>query len=316
MNRPFPWSLRILLTVALIVAIAWHIRPMPVLQALAAANPWYVVAAGLLLFPNIGLQYAKWRMLLVGTAPGVCRGDVVASLFAGFSLGLVTPARLGEYGGRAAICRGAGKGLLVGLTAIDKASTLFVTVLTGLFAAVYFSTRSDVIPLFPVLVAGVAVLALVLGMLFVVSPWSPAPARRLLERRGGRVARRILALLDTVRRIPTATLGFVVLFSLLFYLTFVLQFTLLLAAFGPLHVVDAISGIATIMFIKSVIPPITVGELGVREGASVMILSVFGIAAASAFSASLLLFAINVLLPAVAGSWFLLRRRPVEAPRS
>ena len=101
-------------------------------------------------------------------------------------------------------------------------------------------------------------------------------------------------------------------YSGLFYLTFLLQFFLLLSAFGPVQPLSALAGIGTIMLLKTVIPPVTLGELGIREGASVIVLGHAGILPAAAFNASLLLFAVNLLLPALAGLALLMWIKPAR----
>ena len=313
MKRPLPWLLRGALSIALLAAIIHQIDARPISDALSSANPWFLLAALLLLVPNITLQHAKWRLLLRGGAPMVQPGDVRASLFGGFTLGMLTPARIGEFGGRAVLCRGAGKGLLVSLTAVDKAGTMLVTVVVGLFTLVHFSSRSDVLPTLPIVISGLLILTVLLGFLALLTHRTSTAPRRFLEAKNGRVARHLLQLMDTMAAMSPASLRMFLLYSVLFYLTFVLQFMLLLSAFVPMHPLDAFSGIATIMLVKTVIPPVTIGELGIREGASVFILSVYGVVSAVAFSASLLLFSINILLPAIAGLWFLLRRRAAGA---
>ena len=62
------------------------------------------------------------------------------------------------------------------------------------------------------------------------------------------------------------------------------------------------------MFAKTIIPPISLGELGIREGASVYFLTQFGETASAAFNASIFLFIINLLIPAVVGLVLLLKR--------
>ena len=62
------------------------------------------------------------------------------------------------------------------------------------------------------------------------------------------------------------------------------------------------------MFVKTIIPPITFGELGIREGASVYFLTQMGETASIGFNASILLFIINLLIPALIGVGMFLRK--------
>jgi hypothetical protein len=58
-----------------------------------------------------------------------------------------------------------------------------------------------------------------------------------------------------------------------------------------------------VMLVNSV--PVTIGGLGVREGASVLFFSQFAVQESSALGAALLLFAINILIPGLCGLTFI-----------
>lgn len=62
------------------------------------------------------------------------------------------------------------------------------------------------------------------------------------------------------------------------------------------------------MFAKTVIPPVSLGELGIREGASVYFLTILGESASVGFNASIFLFFINVLIPSLIGFILLMKK--------
>lgn len=62
------------------------------------------------------------------------------------------------------------------------------------------------------------------------------------------------------------------------------------------------------MFTKTIIPPISFGELGIREGASVFFITQLGEVASVGFNASIFLFSINLVLPAIIGVGMFLRK--------
>jgi hypothetical protein len=62
----------------------------------------------------------------------------------------------------------------------------------------------------------------------------------------------------------------------------------------------AAAGTTATLFTQSVLP-ISLGDLGIREMASIYFFSFYQIPAAAVFSSSLLLFFINVILPGIAG---------------
>jgi uncharacterized membrane protein YbhN (UPF0104 family) len=99
------------------------------------------------------------------------------------------------------------------------------------------------------------------------------------------------------------------LLSLLFYLCFLIQYVLLVAAFSHnQNFLDYFWAGNLMMFAKTIIPPISLGELGIREGASVYFLTQLGEASAVAFNASIFLFIINLLIPALIGLVLLFRK--------
>ena len=329
MRRVALWGGKLLLAAALLALIADAVKIHSLLDLLRSAQPLLLLAALLLLPLNIWLQLRKWRLLVHSRFPGTPATDLRASLLLGFTFGVVTPARLGEFGGRVAGFRGAGMQradlfALAGLTAIDKFATMLVTVLVGLPGLLLFAASHPFMDawLLPTALGAGGLLAAV-GIFLILRPSRPSTATATVRsmqapaiaaHAAGRVSGRISAMIrarlselrDTLRGIDRRRRIGLMVYSGLFYLTFLLPFFLLLSAFGPVQPLSAIAGIVTIMFVKTVIPPVTLGELGIREGASVLVLGHAGILPAAAFNASLLLFVVNLLLPALAGLALLL----------
>ena len=82
----------------------------------------------------------------------------------------------------------------------------------------------------------------------------------------------------------------------------------LLKAFAPgAGVVVAFWGVILTFYAKALIPPLTLMDLGIREGAAVFFLGMLGLPQAAALNAALLLMTINLLLPASFGIPFVFR---------
>ena len=62
------------------------------------------------------------------------------------------------------------------------------------------------------------------------------------------------------------------------------------------------------MFAKTIIPPVSFGELGIREGASVFFITQMGEVASVGFNASIFLFMINLVIPAIIGVGMFLKK--------
>ncbi len=296
---------KLVLAAGVLGFVAWHVDYTAITYAYTQASPAWIIFALLLLPLNLALQYAKWLTLVRHYRPDVSSRAVLTSLGVGFSAGLVTPSRLGELAGRALSIPDTDRAALLGLSAVDKAATLFVTLVVGVPAIVYAGFASSGNPAeflaLPVVVAGIVAITLVLVFLVV-----PEFYHRLLDRLPlpkkfrHRYERLFMALND----IPRAVLLRLFQLSALFYVTFTLQFVLVARAFEKIDPVTAVVVVICIMFAKSLVPHVTFGELGIREGAAVFFFSMFGYQASTGFNSALVIFAINVLLPAVAGLMF------------
>ncbi|MEX0602892.1 MAG: hypothetical protein WD295_06100, partial [Bacteroidota bacterium] len=91
--------------------------------------------------------------------------------------------------------------------------------------------------------------------------------------------------------------------TLLFYSVIYFQMYLLISAFTRVTPVEAYLGFSAMMFLKALLP-ISIGDLGIREASSVYFFSLLGIAEYAVFDAAVLLFLINILIPAVLGMFF------------
>lgn len=274
-------------------------------SALGAQPLWILAALALMPF-NIGLEAYRWHRLVVKVAPEITYRQSLAAVFSGYPLGLVTPARAGEYLGRAFYLPYEGKLELVALTFAERMATLACILVAGLFALGPFLLLQGHLPhlawaaLFASATAGTA------GCLLLAL--QPRLARRVLTLLlPVRRARRVLAVLGRFdRHDARGLLGL----SALRYAIFLTQFVLLVFAFEPgVAWLPVAVGVSLVYFAKSAIPSFTLGDLGIREGAAVYFLGALGIAAAAAFEASLVLFGINLLLPALIGLPLLLQLR-------
>jgi uncharacterized membrane protein YbhN (UPF0104 family) len=122
--------------------------------------------------------------------------------------------------------------------------------------------------------------------------------------------------LDAFERIPRAEAIVLVGLSAVRYAVFSAQFVFLVHAFAPRAAWTAVTaGVAVVYLLKSAVPTLTLGDLGVREGVAVFVLAGAGVPAAAALNASLAVFVVNLVLPAAAGIPLLARLRPPATAR-
>ncbi|MBN2365264.1 MAG: flippase-like domain-containing protein, partial [Calditrichaeota bacterium] len=94
--------------------------------------------------------------------------------------------------------------------------------------------------------------------------------------------------------------------AFLWFLVIILQYQTVIQAYENVPFTDTFLAVSATLFTK-VILPVSVGDLGIREGASVFYYSLMNVPRPAAFNAAFLIFIINFLLPALAGSIFVFR---------
>jgi hypothetical protein len=287
-------------------------------DALAAAAAeanlgWAALAVGLLPV-NVGLEaYRFHRLLRRSTASDPPSfGATALAVVGAYPLGLLTPGRVGDYAGRALYLRGIPVSITAALTFVERTATLACCIAFGTVALPFWLMGRDVSEGWVWLVPA-GVLATVFLLTMVLSP-------RRAERAIGAALpfRRLRPAVAALGALPASEARLLLVLSALRYAVFSAQFVLLLRAFAGSDPwilqswLQAATGVTLVFFAKSAVPGITLGDLGVREGAAVYFLATFGEAAA--FNASLGLFATNLLVPALAGLLLVTRLRVEGRP--
>jgi uncharacterized membrane protein YbhN (UPF0104 family) len=268
--------------------------------------PFFIGMA--LTLPNILIQYYKWRYLIRIVDESVSEKEVFASLMCGFSIGLVTPGRLGEIG-RGMFIHSAFKSEMTGMAIIDKVLSQWALAVCGFTALFYilefrfgFSLPVKLLFLF---------LAVIFILTLLVIVFFPKFLRKII-RHSKRLfyyapyRRKIFGLIEASENFRRHHFMPSFYFSVAFQLVIFLQFYFFVNAFDEIDFWNGLVTAASAMFVKSLLP-IAIMDLGVREGAAIFFLTKFGVPAASAFDASIMLFLSNVLLPGSVGVYYVTR---------
>ncbi len=289
---------RLLVLALLFTVLLYNIRPQEILNAFREARPQYLLIALILLIPNIGLQVMKWDVILGTSEPKPSLACTIRSLFAGFFLGAVSPARTGELA-RGVVIPGHSKLKIASLTVLDKGFN-HATTYTAAFISLILA-----LPMPLKLIPLTAQIALIIAACNITR------LRPLLERLFHRFSRQstvdnALAAFDALSRRTVLTM---IGLSIAFFATFTVQFYFIILCFTDLNWLTAVKTIPLIYAINLVMP-ITIGDLGVKEMASVKLLGPFGIAGGAAFSASLTQNVMTFIIPSLAGGVILALARP------
>jgi len=305
LSQPPRWlfALQGVLAAVVVVALVRLADPAEVRHAVATADLRLALLALALVPVNIGLETYRWWRLVRRLAPEVRYTEALRAVVGSYPLGLLTPGRVGDYVGRTVFLRAIPGGASAALTFGERMATLAACLAGGLLALKPFlDAQVAPSPLWAAVTGAglVATGALVASILF------PSLMRATLG---------TLLPFEPVRRaarafdaIPQEEGAALLALSALRYVVFSTQFVLLVHALAPgVPMLGSVVAVALVFFSKSAIPQITLGDLGIREGAAVYFLAAYGVDPAAALDASLGLFALNLVLPSLVGVPLLLR---------
>ncbi len=278
---------------------------------------WGVLLVFLLMFVNWSIETLKWRFLISKLEPvGFVRAW--EAVFTGISVSAFLPNRTGDYLGRVFILEKANhiEGILI--TIIGSISQFIAIILAGSVALFFFlpefTETSDYLYgyFYPALLA----VSLVSNSLMLLFYFNISILGNFLKKFTPGRWKKFRVHLQAFSYFNQRELLKVLLLSLLRYLVFCFQFFLLLQVFQvPVPYQYAMILIPVIYLAITAIPTVALTELGVRGSVSVYIIGLYFIMTGSEsfstnigiFSASSLLWLINIVIPALAGTFFVFR---------
>lgn len=305
------WLIRIAktgITVTLLYLLMRTISRDALLQAISSTRPFPVILAVLLVPVNLFLQSTRWYMLVSTEFSSLSYKRVFASFLGGLSLGMITPGRVGEVG-RIFLLDVPSRIRLVGLHVLDKMYFAGAVGLMGPAMLYMMPGFSDALP--DALHAGTVVLVAILPFFYLLFALSPKPLKALLLSLQLMIGAkgRTLELLRAYEGIKPKHCAWLTGITVTQILVILTQFFLLSLSLESVSWLTAAHTYAAALFVKTTLP-VSLGSLGVGEWAAVSFYARYGIADTTGFSASLMLFAMNVLLPSILGLWVLFRMRP------
>lgn len=305
----FLFLLKILISGGLISFILRFINPASIMQSLKNANLLFIMLAIAFLVINLCMQFLKWELTCNYTLNEYSRKKILRSLFYGFAAGSFTPARIGEYFGRNIALKNKSVLAVTTSTLIEKLFPLLILAFTGSVSSViylnYFYHIHFYIT-FSLLIILFSIFYFIFLLLTHPAAWNNFIPGKVKHLRWVSKYAAGLTMLQNLDKIYFTKMLF---YSSIFVLTFLVQFAFLIAAFSNnFLLLKYIWAAVLIMFSKSFVPPVSIGEIGVREGISVFYLTQMGELNSTAFNAAIFLFLINVLLPALIGMFLMFGR--------
>lgn len=268
-----------------------------------------VLTIPFLLFPlNWSLEAIKWRYLI----HRIERISFIRSLrgvLSGVTLGFVTPMGLGDYVGRILQLNHKERAKSLGAVFVSRFSQFYITLVFGSSALiiVLFKLKD-----FNQLVTYLTVLLIVLtNLLFIVL--LVFHQKIVWVFRDLKFFNKVYPYIEIIATYSFQELGYVLLLSLVRYVVFTTQFVLMLYFFGVSEDLGILfTGVNFIFLVKSIIP--TFFDLGVRESSAVYFFSDFVGLSDKVLFASLSIWIINIIIPAVLGVFLIFRIKIFTKP--
>ncbi|HVO74007.1 MAG TPA: lysylphosphatidylglycerol synthase transmembrane domain-containing protein [Ignavibacteriaceae bacterium] len=294
---------KIVLTAALIIFLADFMISRKLYESFSSADYRPAGFAFVLMFLNIYLQYRRWRLACECLLNEWDRKKIFLSLFHGFPAGAVTPGRIGEYFARGIELQGNSASRIALSVFIEKLFPLIPVFLIGLLSFTLFLKIKLLFIFF------LFILLSILLLIFFKILKNLSSSQRV---KNGWI-KKISGSIELFNKMDRSFVIRMIILSVLFYFCYIMQYALLVSAFsGNLYMLKYMWAGSLLFFIKAFIPPVTYGDLGIREGVSVYFITSLGENAAAGLNASLFLFCFNLLIPSIAGAILLFSSRRLE----
>jgi uncharacterized membrane protein YbhN (UPF0104 family) len=273
-------------------------------ENLGNINLFWIALVFLLMFLNWGLEAFKWKYLLT-TVKFISIATAIQSVFCGVSFSIFTPNRIGEYAGRILFLPYGYriKGILIAI--VSSISQMIITLSIGVIGFVLLvketmhwnSIQTSVIIVFAIVFS--IILIWIYFNLQVFRKW-------IIILKRFKLIGKIEKALKAISLFSNKQLLFVLSISLLRYIIYSVQFLILLIIF-EVHFtfLEGIMGIPSIFLIQTLVPIPAIAELGWRGNVSIEILGLFSQNQYGILAATTLLWIINLIIPALAGSVFI-----------
>ena len=268
----------------------------------------FVVVIFLMLF-NWGIEARKWQ-LLVSHVQQFSFIQAFKSVLAGCSITMLTPNRIGEYGGRILFLKEENRIKAISLNIASSISQLLVTMVMGcaglIFLRFFSHNNSNALSVLPDFWGNVLIYFSITGtvllfLFYIRLAWLV----RLIEK--------IPAFTKAIKHITVldefsaSQLLRILSLSLLRYLVFVLQYILLLQVMEVNIAWDLSFWLISVFYLVMAVAP-TIGflELPVRAKASMELMKLYSTNTLGIETAALAIWLINLVIPALIGSLLIL----------
>lgn len=270
------------------------------MQSFGEVNLWYLLTVLLLMPVNWLIETSRFQ-LLMSKFVAIDYLTSLKSILSGLSLASVTPNRVGEYGGRVLALKPENNKFGLLATFAGSIAQNLVNLVFGLLGGLYFlSIHMHFTPLqLSTMTIIVFLFVIFISILYYRLDWLSQIFKRLNFIPAMSKVQRAL---DQTKNLGVKLLTRVLYYSVLRYLVYTSQYVLMLYAFDfNIPIISAFSGVAFIYLVQSGLPIPPLFGLLARGEIAILIWGIFVDGELVILTATLLLWIINLILPAFIG---------------
>lgn len=278
-------------------------------QSLTGPDWWKVLTVLVLMFVNWGIETRKWQ-LLIYDVERISFLKAFRAVFSGQAFAINTVNNVGEYVGRVMYLHEGNRLRAVSLTIVGSMAQIITTFAIGLIGLLFMKNTilgsSGNFKGFSVFwIDGMMWLLLLITIVLLLFYYSLSWVTKIVERLP--FMSRFVYLIEKLEQLHWKELTRILILSVIRYVVFVVQYLLLLQVFKVEADAWSVCWMVCVMFlILAIVPSIALAELGLRGEVSIQLLGLLsGNTLGIVFSATGI-WMINRVMPAVAGSLFIL----------
>ena len=268
----------------------------------------YLFAALALIVVNWGLEAWKW-MISVRIIYPVKFLQAFKAVLSGVSFSVTMPNRVGDYVGRMMYLPEGNRLKAISITLVGSFAQLLITLLTGTIGII--ALKPSLLNHFPELriwfqfiVYGLLVLILVMLLIYFNAAATVDLFRRWIKNK------KYIYLIEALQYFNVKLLLRILLLSFLRYIVFLVQYILVFYLFEVKVEANSIALAMSVVFLAmAIIPSISLIEVWLRGEISIQLVGIFSQNLLGIGFASVTIWFINLVIPAIAGSLFMLSLR-------
>ncbi len=274
-------------------------------QAFYSHQKWKIILAVVLVFANWGIEAFKWRLLMQSLQKMSFIKAFKATL-AGTSFAANTPNRMGEYFGRMIYVEEGKRLQSISLTITGSFSQLIISLIAGCIGLLIYkpyATQINALWLNIIFWGTVSTVMLCLTLYFKLG-WLTTNLAKIP------FIGKYEFFFKKIEALDYKTLLYTLLLSAFRYCIFLLQYILVLEAFGvQANTIQLISAVSVMFLVMVIIPSFVILEAGIRGTVSVEIFKVFSANVIGIMATGYFIWFINLMMPALFGVLLLVGKK-------